>query len=90
MWVLSQYPNIPISAHGWRKNCTNSIMDANEVVGLAAGVLTAGSMLPQVIKSWKEKKAEDVSLVMLIVLIDGIDPVLLFGIITASKKMICP
>jgi len=41
-------------------------------IGLLAGVLSALSMLPQVIKTLKEKKAEDVSLVMLIVLITGL------------------
>jgi MtN3 and saliva related transmembrane protein len=42
------------------------------VVGLLAGVLSALSMLPQVVKTLKEKKAEDVSPVMLIVLVTGI------------------
>ncbi len=55
-------------------------MDAIEVIGLAAGMLTAGSMLPQVIKSWKEKKAEDVSMIMLIVLIAGIALWIYYGI----------
>lgn len=55
-------------------------MDTNGVIGLAAGVLTSSSMLPQVIKSWKEKKAEDVSLLMLIVLIAGIVLWIYYGI----------
>jgi MtN3 and saliva related transmembrane protein len=41
-------------------------------IGLLAGVLSALSMLPQVIKTFNEKKAEDVSPVMLIVLITGL------------------
>jgi MtN3 and saliva related transmembrane protein len=41
-------------------------------VGLLAGVLSALSMLPQVIKTLKEKKAGDVSPLMLIVLITGL------------------
>lgn len=55
-------------------------MDTTQIIGLTAGVLTAGSMLPQVVKSWKEKKAEDVSLIMLIVLIAGIALWILYGI----------
>lgn len=39
------------------------------VVGLLAGVLSALSMLPQILKTLKEKKAEDVSPRMLIILI---------------------
>ena len=41
-------------------------------IGSAAGILTAMSMLPQLIKMIKNKKAEDVSIGMLIVLIAGI------------------
>jgi MtN3 and saliva related transmembrane protein len=50
------------------------------VIGLAAGILTAGSLIPQVIKTLKEKKAEDVSLVMLIILMSGIILWILYGI----------
>ncbi|MDQ6757959.1 MAG: SemiSWEET transporter [Bacteroidota bacterium] len=42
------------------------------VVGIVAGILTAISMLPQLIKTFKEKKAEDISLVMILVLMSGI------------------
>jgi MtN3 and saliva related transmembrane protein len=42
------------------------------VIGTAAGVLTAVSMLPQLVKMIRNKKAEDVSIGMLIVLIAGI------------------
>jgi len=41
-------------------------------IGLLAGILSALSTLPQVIKTLKKKKAEDVSPVMLIVLITGL------------------
>jgi MtN3 and saliva related transmembrane protein len=47
-------------------------MDWTQIIGLAAGVCTATSLLPQVIKTFKEKKAEDVSLGMLFVLMAGI------------------
>jgi MtN3 and saliva related transmembrane protein len=46
-------------------------MDWTKVIGIAAGVFTATSMLPQVIKTFKEKKAEDVSLFMLVILLAG-------------------
>jgi len=53
------------------------------IIGFIAGVLTAISMLPQLIKTLKEKKAEDVSPVMLAVLISG---VLLWIVYGALKK----
>lgn len=42
-----------------------------KIIGLVAGLCTATSLLPQVIKTFKEKKAEQVSLFMLIVLLAG-------------------
>ncbi|MCY7420970.1 MAG: SemiSWEET transporter [Chitinophagaceae bacterium] len=43
-----------------------------EIIGLIAGVFTASSMLPQLIKIIKEKKANDLSLSMLAILITGL------------------
>lgn len=54
-------------------------MDGTQVLGLAAGVCTATSLLPQVIKTLKEKKAEDVSLVMLLVLMTGVALWIVYG-----------
>jgi MtN3 and saliva related transmembrane protein len=50
-------------------------------IGLLAGVLSALSMLPQVIKTLREKKAEDVSPVMLIVLISGLALWVFYGVL---------
>jgi MtN3 and saliva related transmembrane protein len=50
-------------------------MDGNtltEVVGIAAGVLTSLSLLPQIIKVIKEKKSQDISLFYLLVLLCGL------------------
>jgi len=55
-------------------------MDWTQIIGLAAGVCTATSLLPQVVKTIKEKKAEDVSLVMLLVLGAGIVLWIVYGI----------
>jgi MtN3 and saliva related transmembrane protein len=52
----------------------------NEIIGIAAGVLTASSLIPQVIKTLREKKAEDVSLAMLFVLQAGLILWILYGI----------
>ncbi|NML71588.1 SemiSWEET transporter [Chryseobacterium sp. RP-3-3] len=42
------------------------------VLGIIAGVLTSISMIPQLIKVIKEKNVDDISLVMLVVLISGL------------------
>jgi MtN3 and saliva related transmembrane protein len=55
-------------------------MNWTQIIGLAAGICTATSMLPQVIKTIKEKKAEDVSLIMLLVLCTGIILWIVYGI----------
>jgi MtN3 and saliva related transmembrane protein len=55
----------------WLQICKTGYMDWTKVIGLTAGVFTAVSLIPQVIKTLKQKKAEDVSLVMLIVLLTG-------------------
>jgi MtN3 and saliva related transmembrane protein len=46
-------------------------MNAN-TIGIAAGVLTAVSMMPQVIKTIREKKAADISPFMLLLLMTGL------------------
>ena len=43
-----------------------------EIIGMAAGICTAVSLLPQIIKVLKEKKAQDISLFYLLVLLCGL------------------
>jgi MtN3 and saliva related transmembrane protein len=48
-------------------------MDENtEIIGIAAGVCTAISLLPQIIKVIREKKTEDISIFYLLVLLVGL------------------
>lgn len=42
-----------------------------QIIGIAAGILTASSLVPQAIKSIKEKAASDVSVFMFIILMAG-------------------
>ena len=51
------------------------------IIGVAAGVLTAASMLPQIFKTLKTKKAEHVSPVMLIILICGVSLWVFYGML---------
>jgi MtN3 and saliva related transmembrane protein len=62
--------------------------EVSEVVGVTAGILTAASMLPQVIKTVKEKQASQVSVVMIIVLIAGISLWIWYGVMKEDKPII--
>lgn len=42
-------------------------MDAVSILGAAAGFVTTLTFLPQVIKTWKEKRAKDISLLMFLI-----------------------
>lgn len=46
-------------------------MDFLQIVGLVAGICTSSSIIPQLIKTIKLKKAEHVSVVMFIVMMTG-------------------
>lgn len=46
-------------------------MEVKLIIGISAGVLTAISSIPQIIKVIKEKKAQDVSSIMFFVLLLG-------------------
>lgn len=59
----------------WLKN-----IDFITILGFAAGLLTSVSMLPQLIKTYQQKKAEEVSLFMLIILISGISLWIWYGL----------
>ena len=59
------------------------------VIGITAGILTATSMMPQVIKTIKTKKAEHVSALMLIILIAGVTLWIIYGIIKKDLPIIC-
>jgi MtN3 and saliva related transmembrane protein len=54
--------------------------DYTQVIGIASGVLTSSSLVPQLIKIIKEKKAEGVSLGMFIVLLIGVGGWIWYGI----------
>jgi MtN3 and saliva related transmembrane protein len=50
------------------------------VLGLVAGILTTIAYLPQLIKTWRSKSADDLSWTMLIVLCIGISLWLVYGV----------
>lgn len=50
------------------------------MIGIGASVLTSTSLMPQLIKLWKDKKADDVSLGMLGILLLGLGLWIWYGI----------
>ena len=63
-------------------------MDKITIVGVVASILTAVSLLPQLIKIIKEKKAEDVSLAMLLILLAGLTMWIFYGFMIEDKIII--
>jgi len=59
-----------------------------EVIGIAAGVCTAMSMIPQIVKVIKEKKTEDISLFYLLVLLFGLGLWTYYGILKDDLPII--
>ena len=59
-----------------------------EVLGLIAGGITSVAMMPQLIKVIKEKNAEDISVVMLLVLITGLSLWIWYGILQNELPII--
>lgn len=58
------------------------------VLGIVAGILTSVAMLPQLIKVIKEKNAEDLSWMMITILIIGLSLWVWYGIIKDELPII--
>lgn len=63
-------------------------MDITQVVGLFAGICTASSLLPQLIKTIKEKKADEISKAMLFVLMIGVATWIVYGVLRDDMPII--
>jgi MtN3 and saliva related transmembrane protein len=63
-------------------------MDRVTLIGLLAGGLTTLAFLPQLLKTWKSKSAEDISLVMLITFCTGVGLWLLYGFMIGALPVI--
>jgi MtN3 and saliva related transmembrane protein len=58
------------------------------LIGIVAGIFTAISMIPQLIKIIRDKKAEDISVFSFIVLISGVALWILYGLIKDDLPII--
>lgn len=59
-----------------------------QIIGIGAGILTSVSMIPQLIKTFKEKKAHELSLLMIIVLMAGIGGWIWYGVLRNDLPII--
>ncbi|AOW20901.1 SemiSWEET family sugar transporter [Urechidicola croceus] len=55
-----------------------------EILGLVAATLTTASFIPQVLKAWKTKSVENISLTMYLILLLGIILWFIYGIYVNS------
>ena len=58
------------------------------ILGLLAAAFTTAALLPQVIKTVKTKKTDDISLLMYIILSIGISLWLIYGLLTIDLPII--
>jgi len=63
-------------------------MDLVTLIGLAAGLLTTMSLVPQALKIWKTKSAKDVSQRMFIAFCLGVSLWLVYGIMRQEMPII--
>lgn len=68
-------------------NKTQQIMYV-QIVGIISSVLTAVSMIPQLIKVIKEKDAENLSILMLCVLLSGLGMWVYYGVLIKDPIII--
>lgn len=63
-------------------------MDITQVTGFIAGIFTGVSLLPQLLKIIKEKKTEDISTWMLLILMGGLILWIVYGILINNWPII--
>lgn len=59
-----------------------------QIIGIVAGICTAVSLLPQLIKILREKKVEDISYFMLLILMTGLAGWVWYGILIEDYPII--
>ncbi|MFH1549867.1 MAG: SemiSWEET transporter [Planctomycetota bacterium] len=63
-------------------------MEISTIIGLVGGAFTTFAYLPQVVKSWKTRRTDDISLTMLLVLATGETLWLSYGILLNQVPVI--
>jgi MtN3 and saliva related transmembrane protein len=62
--------------------------DSSTLLGLIAGILTTAAYLPQVLKTWRQKSANDISLAMISLTATGIFLWFVYGLSIGSFPVI--
>ncbi len=73
--------DVPNFIAAWHEFACFIYMQSETWIGLGASICTGVSMLPQLIKIYKEKKAGDISYTMLGILITGLALWVWYGIV---------
>ncbi len=60
------------------------MVNVEQIIGIVASACTAIAAIPQLLKLLKEKKADDISLVMLLTLITGLSLWVAYGILKSD------
>lgn len=63
-------------------------MDIEAIIGTVAGICTTVAVVPQLVRTWKTKEVEDVSLGMFLVLIFGVTLWTVYGILKKDWPII--
>lgn len=63
-------------------------MDMTNIIGTLAGMLTTIAFIPQVIKTWRTRSAQDISLFMFLLFSTGVLLWLIYGLILNAMPII--
>ena len=63
-------------------------MELREIVGYVAGFLTTTALLPQVVKTLKDRRTADISLGMYVLFVSGISLWLVYGLLLGAWPVI--
>ena len=63
-------------------------MNLTEILGFVAGSLTTIAFLPQVVKTWKDRSAGDISLLMFLMFTLGVSLWLAYGVLINNPVII--
>jgi MtN3 and saliva related transmembrane protein len=62
-------------------------VDSIELLGLAAALLTTFAFLPQAVKTWRTRSADDFSLPTLLMLVVGVAMWTIYGVMRAAPSV---
>lgn len=62
-------------------------MDRIELLGLVAGLLTTFAFLPQAVKTWRTRSADDFSMPTLLMLVVGVGLWMIYGLMRAAPSI---